>query len=119
MFNLTLILIVFCSLVPQVHPDSLKPEEVAHSRAPERKSITFASAIHLVPVMANNPGLFGAFFKTRVSILNVAPLNYSIQATLYNQFGKANEATIPIANGQQQNYENFLEDVFAYQEREP
>ena len=47
--------------------------------------------------------------------MNVAPLNYSIKATLYNQNGKVNEATIPIANGQQQNYENFLQEVFAYQ----
>jgi hypothetical protein len=65
--------------------------------------------------MANNPGLIGAFFKTRVSIRNVAPLNYSIQATLYNQFGKAKEATIQITNGQQLNYENFLEELFQYQ----
>jgi hypothetical protein len=53
--------------------------------------------------------------STRVSILNVAPLNYSIKATLYNQNGKVNEVTIRIANGQQQNYENFLQEVFAYQ----
>jgi hypothetical protein len=80
-----------------------------------RQRLDYASAIQLVPVMANNPGQFGSFFKTRVSILNVAPLNYSIKATLYNQNGKVNEVTIPIANGQQQNYENFLQEVFAYQ----
>jgi hypothetical protein len=80
-----------------------------------RRRLDFAWAIQLVPVMANNPGLFGSLFKTRVSILNVAPLNYSIKATLYNENGKVNEATIPIANGQQLNYENFLQDVFAYQ----
>ena len=65
--------------------------------------------------MANNPGQFGAFCKTRVSILNVAPLNYSMKVILFNQSGKVKEATITMANGQQRTYENFLEEVFQYQ----
>ena len=67
-----------------------------------------------IPVMANNPGLQGAFFKTKVAIFNPTQLSYPIDITLFGGNGQVAKTTINMAPGQIRNYENFLQDVFSY-----
>ena len=67
-----------------------------------------------IPVMANNPGaIAGTFYKTKVVILNPTNLTYAIQVTLYRD-GQVAQRTINMAPGQVRNYDNFLEQIFAY-----
>lgn len=73
-----------------------------------------AAPYHVVPVMANNPGMFGAVFKTRVTLLNPTGFSYTIYVNLYSQNGKVGTRTIAISPHEAKNYENFLEDVFGY-----
>jgi len=49
----------------------------------QRRQAIVTSAHLLIPTAANNSGLFGAVFKTRVSIVNVTNRTYTITATLY------------------------------------
>src|SRR2546422_7392730 len=67
-----------------------------------------------IPVMANSPGLQGAFFKTQVAILNPTQLSYPIEVTLYDNTGEVATANINMAAGQIRNYENFLQQVFSF-----
>ncbi len=67
-----------------------------------------------IPVMANVAGLQGAFFKTKVSILNPTQLSYPIEVTLYNTGGQVGKTTINMAAGQIRNYDNFLQTIFSY-----
>ena len=50
--------------------------------SPQRQAI-LTSARVLIPTAANNPGQFGAVFKTRVAIVNVTNRTYTISATLF------------------------------------
>jgi hypothetical protein len=69
----------------------------------------------VIPVMANNPGVIpGTLFKTKVAIINPTQLAYPIQVTLYNANGQAGQATINMTAKQIRNYDNFLEQIFAY-----
>src|SRR5919197_758948 len=67
-----------------------------------------------IPVMANNPGLQGAFFKTKVAIFNPTQLSYPIDITLFSGNGQVAKTALNMAPGQIRNYENFLQDVFSY-----
>lgn len=82
------------------------------SRAPAGGEIS--SSLLTVPVMANNPGQFGSFFRTRVSLMNPTNLSYDVKATLYDATGVPKVATISMAPGQIRSYDNFLEAVFAF-----
>ncbi|MSO22633.1 MAG: hypothetical protein EXQ58_05125 [Acidobacteria bacterium] len=66
-----------------------------------------------VPVMANTPGAFNAFFKTRVSIINPTIYAYPIEASLYSSEGVIKKATINMSAGQVRNFDNFLDAVFS------
>jgi hypothetical protein len=74
----------------------------------------FSSANHTIPTAANNAGAFGAFFKTKVSIVNVTSRNYTIYATLYRNGGGTSLRSISMAPRQSLNYDNFLQEVFTY-----
>jgi hypothetical protein len=67
-----------------------------------------------IPVMANAPGLQGAFFKTRVVIFNPTQDNYTVDATLYSTSGQVAKVAINMAAGQVRNYENFLQQIFDF-----
>ncbi|MEW5975971.1 MAG: hypothetical protein AB1898_09225 [Acidobacteriota bacterium] len=84
------------------------------SEAHPPRSRIFASANTLVPVMANNPGLFGAYFKTKVSIYNPTPFSYPLEVTLYPPSGSTSQRTLTMNPRQVRNYENFLQEVFGY-----
>ena len=83
-------------------------------KMPDVQKLQAADPYHLVPVMANNPGQFGALFKTRVSILNPTSFAYPIYVNLYNQSGKLATKTINILPHEAKNYENFLQEIFSY-----
>lgn len=74
----------------------------------------YGSFLHTVPVMTNSPGQNGAFFKTRVSIVNPTFLSFPIIATLYGPNGQVGKATININSAQQRTWDNFLQEVFGY-----
>ena len=81
---------------------------------PDVHKLQAADPYHLVPVMANNPGQFGAYFKTRVNILNPTSFAYPIYVNLYGTGGKVGTKTISILPHEAKNYENFLQEVFNY-----
>src|SRR5439155_23579899 len=63
---------------------------------------------------ANSPGQHGAYFKTRVTILNPTNFSYSIAATLHNGFGRVQTVLIPMGASQYHTWDNFLDEVFGY-----
>ena len=79
----------------------------------QRQAIA-TSAHLLIPTAANNSGLFGAVFKTRVSIVNVTNRTYTINATLYRSGSGTIVRQITMGSRQARNYDNFLQDVFSY-----
>jgi hypothetical protein len=81
--------------------------------SPQRHRI-LSSAYMIIPAAANNPGQFGAFFKTKVSIVNVTNRTYTIFATLYRSVGGTIVQQITMGSRQARNYDNFLQDVFSY-----
>lgn len=88
----------------------------AHSEEifPPKNQIASASAVITVPVMANTPGAFGGIFKTKVVVFNPTGFSYPIEVSLYSVGGLVNKKTINMSAGQIRNYENFLEEVFAF-----
>jgi hypothetical protein len=86
---------------------------VERGESPQRQAI-LTSAHLLIPTAANNPGQFGAVFKTRVSIVNVTNRTYTINATLYRSGSGTIVRQITMGSQQARNYNNFLQDVFSY-----
>jgi hypothetical protein len=84
------------------------------ARRHPRSLTAFASDFQTVPVMANNVGRAGVRFQTYVAILNPTSSAYAVHATLYDNLGTPHDATIDLAAGEQQTFENFLDDVFHY-----
>ena len=64
--------------------------------------------------MANSPGRFGAYFKTKVVILNPTDFSYSIHATLYNSKGLVSTIVIEMGSKEYKTWYNFLDEVFGY-----
>ena len=81
--------------------------------SPQRQAV-LTSARVIIPTSANNRGLFGAVFKTNVSIVNVTNRSYTITATLYRSGGGTVVRQISMGSGQARNYDDFLQDVFSY-----
>ena len=81
---------------------------------PPTAQISAASTQVTVPTMANTPGALGGIFKTKVVVFNPSVFSFPIQVTLYDINGLVNQKIINMSAGQIRNYENFLEDVFAY-----
>ncbi|HEX2523560.1 MAG TPA: hypothetical protein VHP35_15670, partial [Terriglobia bacterium] len=81
--------------------------------SPQRQAV-LTSARVIIPTAANNRGLFGAVFKTNVSIVNVTNRSYTISATLYRSGGGTVVRQISMGSGQARNYDDFLQDVFSY-----
>ena len=68
----------------------------------------------VIPAAANNPGRFGAHYKTRVVIFNPTSRDYSITARLYDSTGLAGLEEIQMDYGTYRVWDNFLGDVFDY-----
>ena len=79
---------------------------------PEREKMevgnAFAAAV--IPAAANNPGRFGAHYKTRVVIFNPTEGAVSITATLFDHNGPIGQNEIPVEANRFQ--VNFLGEVF-------
>ena len=75
-----------------------------------RHTVTF----HVVPTMANTPGLHGAFFKTRVVLYNPTGFEYLIYVGLFGPQGHVETKQARMMPYQQVVSENFLQDVFNY-----
>src|SRR5262245_61383850 len=87
---------------------------VTTSSAAEQSNALGAFNTITIPVMANTPGLQGAFFKTRVVIFNPTQDSYAVDATLYSTAGQVSKVAINMAAGQVRNYDNFLQQIFNF-----
>jgi hypothetical protein len=72
----------------------------------------FASDEQTIPVMANTNGFGGAKFQTYVTLLNPTSSAFPVVATLHDGTGATKTATINLAAGELQTYDNFLDAVF-------
>lgn len=68
----------------------------------------------MIPTLANTPGRFGAFFKTKVVIQNHTDNDFDIRAVLYGPNGRVGRRTIAMKANSFNVYENFLDEVFSY-----
>lgn len=109
-------LILVTALVSFLHGAEAEVEP-QHSKKPgdrEERAACCASAHVVVPTMANSPGRFGAYFKTRVVIYNPTELSYSIYATLYGPNGEVDTQILRMSPKIYSVWDNFLEQVFGY-----
>jgi hypothetical protein len=86
----------------------------ARDLALPKQQLSLASGFWTIPVMANTPGQFGSYFKTKVVVANPTASSYTVHATLYNTDGKVNSVPIQMPAGQIRAWENFLEEEFHY-----
>lgn len=68
----------------------------------------------VVPTSANASGQNGAFFRTKLAILNVTQLAYPIQVILYSTGGQVQIANINMSPGGVVNFDNILQELFAF-----
>lgn len=80
----------------------------------EKRKVGDLDSDSVIPVAANSPGRFGAYFKTRVVILNPTDRDYVITATLYDRTGEAGTRDVSMDAFQYRVWNNFLEEVFDY-----
>ena len=81
----------------------------------EKREVGDLNDSAVIPVAANNPGRFGAHFKTRVVIFNPTERAYSINAILFDGTGRASEKEISMKVNEYRVWDNFLAEVFNYQ----
>lgn len=101
------VLLAFC-LCPLAHGETGEAERETH------RAFRFASPVHVVPTMANSPGRFGAYFKTKVVIFNPTDFDFPIYATLYGPNGQIARIIIEIPFLTYITWDNFLEEEFGY-----
>ena len=88
--------------------------ELADAANLKRETHAISAAYHLIPTMANTPGRFGAYFKTRVVIFNPASTGYTIEVDLYDSNGFVKNRLLNIRPTSYIVWENFLEEVFEF-----
>ena len=87
----------------------------AETPVPEREKMEVGNALlrhAVIPAAANNPGRFGAHYKTRVVIFNPTEGAVSITATLFDHNGPIGQNEIPVEANRFQVWDNFLGEVF-------
>ena len=104
MKKMSLVLVLLLLLIPAY----------AAELTPPTAQVSAASPQITVPTMANTPGALGGIFKTKVVVFNPTAFAYPIQVTLYSINGLVDQKIINMSANQIRNYENFLEDVFAF-----
>ena len=89
---------------------------IAETPIPDRERMDVGDLYRqsVIPTAANNPGRFGAHYKTRVVIFNPTERDYSITARLYDGTGLVGREEIQIDANRYYVWDNFLEDVFDY-----
>lgn len=82
---------------------------------PARLSSATAGSAYILASTANNPGLFGAYFRTRVTVFNPngGPLFLVFSLLTPNGAGAA-DATYTLGSGKSVTYANALQDLFGY-----
>ena len=75
--------------------------------------VSFASDSLTVPVMINASGQAGASFATYAALMNPTSKSFPVTVTLFSN-GTKTQKTITLAAGELKQYQNFLNDVFAY-----
>ena len=86
----------------------------ALTQGPEKRGWAWAEPYFTIPVMTSAAGQFGAYFKTRVTLLNPTNRNFTINATLYGPIGRVKRISIPIKAGQTLVWNDFLAEAFTY-----
>ncbi|MDE2667503.1 MAG: hypothetical protein OXI69_15290 [Acidobacteriota bacterium] len=110
-----LIGLILVVLVSSLHGEELDSKDLNIPVDRDGRSIfRYAFPIHVVPTMANSPGRFGAYFKTRVVIYNPTDFQYTIYATLYGKNGEIDTRSIEMDSDFFWVWDNFLEQVFGY-----
>jgi hypothetical protein len=86
----------------------------AFSQATPDLGKAFASDSLTVPVMINASGAGGATFGTYAALMNPTSKAFPVTVTLFDNGGNKTQKTITLAAGELKQYQNFLNDVFAY-----
>lgn len=89
-------------------------EGPALERTKNALGLPLATPFAVIPTLANTPGRFGAYFKTRVVIHNLTDNSYSLDALLCGPSGIVARQSISLSANQYRSYDNFLQDVFNY-----
>jgi hypothetical protein len=116
-FAVALALLSFEARSADFLPTLSAEAERARSASPagSRPSVQqIAYHVWYLPGTANTSGQFGAYFKTRTTILNMTATASTITATLCGPGGKVADREIVVPSGQAVTYQNFLDDVFSY-----
>ncbi len=79
-----------------------------------RRKSDFAYPIWTVPTMANVPGQFGAFFKTRLAIFNPTTFSFVVATRLFNQSGLVDTRQIDLPANSFKVWDDFLGTAFGY-----
>ena len=109
-----LICLLLVGLVSSAHGGGVNPKGQRSVDREGRAILRYVSPVHVVPTMANSPGRYGAYFKTRVVIYNPTEFSYRIQATLYGPKGEVESKYLQVEPNEYWNWENFLDQVFGY-----
>jgi len=92
------------------------PEAILQQVRQERAtpSYNFAFPFWTIPTMANTPGRFGAFFKTKVVIYNPTTLSFTVAASLYSSTGFVETRNILLDPATMYTWDDFLGDAFGF-----
>jgi hypothetical protein len=93
-------------------------EQLELSSGPTRTNAAWgepaANHLWVVPVMASNPGQFGAYFKTRVVVTNLTQNGFQVGVTLFNAEGKVKDAVLSLDPKQTLAWNDFLAQALNY-----
>ena len=96
---------------PSPIPEAIR-EQVRQERA--TPSYNWATALWTIPTMANTPGRFGAFFKTKVVIYNPTTLSFKVEASLSSSTGFVETRNISLDPNTIYTWNDFLGDGFGF-----
>ena len=88
---------------------AVSEDRVFHARSP----LSIVDTGYTFPSSANTQGI-GAYFKTRMVLVNPSSSPMTLNAQLSTPGGPVGPQAITLAAGQTKVYENFLSDVFGY-----
>ena len=93
-------------------------EQLELSTGPERANAAWgepaANHLWVVPVMASNPGQFGAYFKTRVVVTNLTNNAFQVGVSLFNSEGKVKDTVLSLDPKKTLVWNDFLAQALNY-----
>ena len=105
--------IIYLALMSCLWIPALSETPISFREAREL-GLPVASPLAVIPTSANSPGRYGAFFKTRVVIHNMARESYNIRAVLCTSNGIEDSRSITMQPRQYRFWDNFLDAIFGY-----